>query len=255
MDRVELTQAALEALHAPIRKTFKTLKHEEARRLRGKIVGVLIRMYRLEAQRSLADCAKFMRAEPQLVEAWENGDEAPSLPELELLAVYLNGSGTDADGAPAQRPSAQEEYLCIRRRLIGAMLRAARESAGISQQELGAAAGLEADQLERFELGEEALPISWLVALAQGVKADLGHFLVKPQFLLEESPPVNLTEQGGEYEAEWGQFSLKSENQAFIRLAMAFQQMARADLHRIADALFAIIKAKGEVTGLSGSPS
>ncbi|MCY3834221.1 MAG: helix-turn-helix transcriptional regulator [Chloroflexi bacterium] len=255
MDRVELTQAALETLQAPIVKTNKTSQHEEARRLRGKIVGVLIRIYRLEAQRSLAECAGFMRAEPQLIEAWEHGEETPSLPELELLAVFLNGGAADADGAPARRQSAQTEYLRIRRPLIGVMLRAARISAGHSQQDVGASAGLEDDLLERFELGEAPIPVSCLDALAQAIDVELSAFLVQPQFLLEQAPPANLAEDGSELEAEWRQFTLKRENQAFIRLAMAFQQMARADLHRIADALLAIIKTKGEVTGWSGSPS
>lgn len=255
MDHVELTRAALEALHTPIGKTNKTSKHVEARRLRAKIVGVLIRIYRLEAERSLAECADFMRAEPQLIEAWEHGEETPSLPELELLAVYLNGGLADADGAPHRRQSAQLEYLCIRRRLIGVMLRAARISAGLSLQDAGAAAGMEDELLDRFELGEAPIPVSCLDALAQAINIELSAFLVRPQFLLEQSPPANLAEYGSELETEWRQFTSKHENQAFIRLAMAFQQMARADLHRIADALVAIIKTKGEVAGWSGSPS
>jgi len=56
-------------------------------------------------------------------------------------------------------------------------------------------------------------------------------------------------------DAAWRQFTANRENRAFIRLAMAFQQIERDDLHRIADALFAIIKARGESNGWSGSPS
>ena len=256
MARVELAQAALDALQASTVKTSIAQNHEEARRLRGKIVGVLLRIHRLEAECSLADCATFLRAEPQTLEAWEYGDEAPCLAELELLGVFLNGSATAADGySPLRGTGANAEYLRIRRRLTGGMLRAAREAAGLSQRELGVEAGLDADGLERFELGEESIPLSSLAALAQALELDLGCFLVKPKFLLEESRTASVAEGVSEDEAEWRQFSMKRENQAVIRLAMAFQQMARADLHRIAEALVAIIKAKGELAGLSGSPS
>jgi transcriptional regulator with XRE-family HTH domain len=223
MGPVDLTEAALEALQPPTVTTTKTANHAEAHRVRGKILGVLICMHRLEAERSLAECGTFMGTEPQLVEAWEYGDKVPSLPQLELLAHFLNGGASDSDSSALTGDrSAQREYLLLRRRLIGGMLRAARESMGRSIGDLSAGTGLEAARLERFEFGEEKIPVSYLTELAQAVEKDLSYFAAKPHFMLDQSPSANSAETRSDDDVEWRQFSMNSENRAFIRLAMAF---------------------------------
>ena len=89
MNRVDLTRAALAALQPSTIAAAKSSDHVEARSIRGKLVGVLIRKCRLEAERSLSDCARFMQVEPGLVEAWEYGESEPSLPQLELLGRFF----------------------------------------------------------------------------------------------------------------------------------------------------------------------
>lgn len=255
MDRVDLTQAALEALQPSTAAAAKSINHEEARSLRGKLLGVMIRMGRLEAERSLAECASFMDAEPGLVEDWEYGESEPSLPQLELLARFLNGRESLASGdALAEERTAREEYVLLRRRLIGALLRAARQSSDSSVEALSESAGLEARQLLSFEFGEEKIPVSTLTALAQALQLDMRHFAMphdapeQPRMSSEPESPMELS-------GEWGDFAADSGNRPFIRLAMAFQSIARDDLHRIADALFAIIRANGDSNGWSGSPT
>ncbi|MDE2747723.1 MAG: helix-turn-helix transcriptional regulator [Chloroflexota bacterium] len=256
MDRVDLTEAALEALQPPTVTKSKTPNHDDAHSIRGKILGVLLRMYRLEAERSLADCAAILQVEPQLVEAWEYGDKVPSLPQLEVIAHYLNGRASDTEGgAGSVDASAQREYLRLRRRLVGGMLRAARETAGQSVEVLSAETGLEAELLESYELGEARIPVGQLARLAQAVKKDLSYFAETAAFSRDPAPSPDMNQSESDDDAAWRQFTANRENRAFIRLAMAFQQIERDDLHRIADALFAIIKARGESNGWSGSPS
>ncbi len=256
MDRLDLTQAALEALQPSAVKTTKTINQDEARSVRGKLLGVLIRKRRLEAERSLAECAMFMGAEPALIEAWEYGESVPSLPQLELLAQFLNGRESQPGGsALTEERAAQDEYMLLRRRLIGALLRAARESSDRSVEELSESAGLRADQLTGFEFGEEKISVSDLTALAQALKLDVSYFALFPQNVPEQSRSSNLLERPAEIDSGWREFAAESENLPFIRLAMAFQHIARADLHRIADALFAIIRANGDSNGWSGSSS
>src|SRR5690606_29217382 len=62
----------------------------ESYRIRGKMLGVLLRDARQQAGRSLEDCARLLRVAPEQVEAWEYGDSVPSLPQLEILAYYLD---------------------------------------------------------------------------------------------------------------------------------------------------------------------
>ncbi|MDE2776732.1 MAG: hypothetical protein OXI77_12385 [Chloroflexota bacterium] len=256
MDLVYLTQEALEALQPSTLPSARIIDHEEARSIRRKLLGVLIRKRRLEAERSLGECAKFMGAEPGLVEDWEYGDSEPSLPQLELLGRFFNGRATHAGGAaPVEDKALQEEYMLLRQRLIGAMLRAARESSGKSLDELSASAGMESLQLEKFEFGEVKIPISSLTALAQALQLDMRYFEASPQDSREQPQTSRVLELADEAQPDWRDFAAESGNLPFIRLAMAFQHMARADLHRIAEALVAIIRANGEAKGLSGSPT
>ena len=178
MESAQLTQAALAALHPSTSTQSQPFNHAEACRLRGKILGVLIRSIRLEAQRSLRECAEFLHVDNQLVEEWEFGDQVPSLPQLELLSRYLK-SGADGypDGGTGSQPSSREQYLILRQRLIGAMLRAAREAMDLSIADLGAQTALDMDLLERYELGELQIPLSQLTALAQAVDQDLNYFV------------------------------------------------------------------------------
>ena len=250
MDRVDLTRAALDALQPAAKDTTTVGDLDEARRIRGKLLGVLIRKCRLIAERTVADCAYFLGADPGLIESWEYGESIPSLPQLELLANYLNGHGPlVGDGALAEDQAAQDEYMLLRQRIIGALLRAARVARGLSLTALSESAGLEADQLAKFEFGEETIPISDLTALAQALGMELSYFSALPRKAPEQSRLNNVPEAPLETSTEWRAFTTDSENLPFIRLAMAFQHIARDDLHRIADALLAIIRANGDSNG------
>lgn len=256
MDRLDLTQAALQALQPSTRDTAEYGNHAEARSVRGRIIGVLIRKSRFEAERRPAECAEFVGTTPQLIEAWEYGDSVPSWPQLELLALFLNGrSSVSRAGALTQGQRARKEYLLLRQRLIGALLRSARRRVGWNIDELSERSGLEAGLIKRFEFGEEKIPVSDLAALAQFLKTDLSFFTALAQTPSNLMPSNETRELSTESNTKFHQFAGQSENRAFINLAMAFKQIAPADLHRIADALFAIIRAKGDSNGRSGSPS
>jgi transcriptional regulator with XRE-family HTH domain len=175
---------------------------------------------------------------------------------VELLSLFLNGLSSDSGlGAIAKEPTARSEYLLLRQRLIGAQLRAARESISWSIEALSERAGLEAGQIKRFELGEEKIPVCDLAALAQSLKTDLSFFAAIPPAPRESLPRQEHPEYLVETHADPRQFAAQNENSAFIKLAMAFKHIEPDDLHRIADALFAIIGAKGEASGRPGSPS
>lgn len=256
MNRLDLTQAALEALQPSSIEMSDNGSYEEARSVRGRILGVLIRKWRIQAERTPAECAEFIRSEPQMIEAWEYGDSVPCWPQLELLSLYFNGrSANSRDFALTKDNAARREYMLLRQRLIGALLRAARETIGWSTDELGERIGHDADLIKRFELGEDKIPVSDLAALAQCLKRDLAYFTALPQ-----APPSSLvTDETSELTAEkhsdLRQFAIQSENRAFIKLAMAFKHIEPDDLHRIADALFAIISAKVDSNGRSSSPT
>lgn len=252
MDYVDLTQAALEALQSSPSSTAATQDQEEAHRLRSRILGVLIRRRRLSGQRSLDDCATFLGVDAQEMEAWELGESAPGLPQLEGLTRYLRAAAA-GDGVEAADVSCRYsgEYALLRQRMIGAKLKMARKMKSFALEELGRETGLDCDLVKRYEYGEVMIPLNHLCVLAQAVRQDLKYFLTTDDF--QHSHP--LPDSGGAAvalaNADLVKFAADGNNQAFIRLAMAFRQIDRADLHRIAEALYNIINEKRDANGRS----
>lgn len=155
----------------------------ESYRIRAKMLGVLLRDARVAAARTIEDCARLLRVPPAQVEQWEFGDDVPSLPQLELLAYYLDvpishfWSMETLKVTRAAGENIQPEYITLRNRMIGALLRQARDEVGLSQQELAEMSGLAVDKINQYELGEIAPPMHELSVLASSVKRNLDYFL------------------------------------------------------------------------------
>src|SRR5215213_2638384 len=126
----------------------KPTDYEESYRIRSKMVGVLLRDARINAGRQQEDCAKILGVTPEHIDSWELGESAPSLPQLEILAYYLGVSvshfwGTTTLEAEREEHSlaAQSEYLALRDRMIGVLLRQARQDLNMSLDDLSTASG------------------------------------------------------------------------------------------------------------------
>lgn len=181
-------------ISARFKKTQEDKQVEEAPRdveaallesfmVRAKMVGVLLRDARLSANRTVEEVAAQLGVAPQQIEAWEYGDAVPTLPELEVVAHYLNvpvshfwGTTTLTESQKA-RQKVQAEFITLRNRMIGALLLQAREEAGMSPQDLAAATGIPAETIRAYEFGEQAMPMHELTVLANGVRKNIGYFL------------------------------------------------------------------------------
>src|SRR3990170_1901854 len=98
--------------------------------LRTKKLGVLIRDARLAARRTPEECARAMGVSKVLLRAYEEGRRAPSLPEVESLAYYLElpmehfwGKSVVSDDAPQMQSVDLPQLAQLRQRIIGALLR------------------------------------------------------------------------------------------------------------------------------------
>ena len=238
----ELTRAMFDALDAPSRHYGAAIDYDEAYRLRGRIVGALIRQARLEAECEVDACAQFLCLPADDIEAWEYGERVPSLPQVEALARYLAAPElANENGAAVGDAQQRDEYARLRQKLLGALLQSERKSQNIEPEDLCAMSGLDAAALERYEFGETAIPLHHLTVLARALGRDLAEFAdptgpsrvpAKPG--LRDAAPKK---DNGDLET----FASDRRNRAFIRLAMAFRDIDRGDLKSIASALLAII--------------
>jgi transcriptional regulator with XRE-family HTH domain len=218
-----------------------------ASRIRAKKLGVLIKDARLYNEKSREDCARLIRVTQDQFSDFEFGVESPSLPQLELLAQYLDvpldhfwGSQTLSNGRSHFPTFDVEKLMSLRHRIIGTLIRKARKDADQSLQELAEKIGLSAELLNQYELGELPIPLPTLELIAehldQPIKVfhdkdgPLGELAIKQQQLNEfDELPPNLQE-----------FISKPINRPYLELAQRLSEMSVEKLRMIAEGLLEI---------------
>ena len=213
--------------------------HSESYRLRGKMLGVLLRDARLGSARTIEDCARLLKISPQEIEAWEFGDAVPSLPQLELLAYYLDvpvshfwGNKTLKESR-ANSGQKQPEYITLRNHMIGAMIRQSREEAGLSLEELSESTKLPLESIQHYELGEVAIPMHELSVLASGVKKNIGYFLETDSQIGVLLSMREAWKNFQELPDDIREFISNPTNLGFIHIAQMFSQMPTDRLREV----------------------
>ncbi|MCF6277371.1 MAG: helix-turn-helix domain-containing protein [Anaerolineales bacterium] len=140
--------------------------------IRTKKLGVLIRDARESARLSTQECADVLGISTGAYRSYENGRKAPSLPELEILAFFMDLPIKHFWGKEAltnaEAPTAAldlPQLVAVRQRMVGALLRQERINVSISMKALAAEVGIPASRLKAYELGERPIPLPELEAL------------------------------------------------------------------------------------------
>lgn len=221
--------------------------YAEAYRIRAKMIGVLLRDARQNAGRSIAECAEVVRVTPDQFEAWELGDDAPSLPQLEIVAYFLGvpvshfwSTSTYESERVEHDSNAQAEYQSIRHRMIGVLLRQAREDAGMSLEEVSAASGLPVEQVEQYELGERSLPMSELSALASTVRKPMRYFLESTGYIGDFLALREQWQHFAKMPADLREFAANPLHVGFLEIAMQLSQMPADRLRRVGESILNI---------------
>ncbi len=218
----------------------------ESYRLRAKMIGVLLRDARVNAERSIEDCSYLLRVSPEEMQAWEYGEAVPSLPQLELLAYYLGVPvshfwGTDTLEAKVGRHvDIQLEYLALRNRMVGALLRQAREEAGLSLEQMSEASSVPVERIQYYELGESSLPMHELTVMASAVKKNLSYFLESSGHVGEWLAIREEWKHFTDLPEEVRQFAANPLNIGFIHIAKALAEMPTEKLREVGESVLNI---------------
>jgi transcriptional regulator with XRE-family HTH domain len=213
--------------------------------LRSRKLGVLIRDARLASHLDINECAQAIGVKAGLLRSWEEGRNAPSLPELELLAYSLHLPleqfwGKNARSAATTDSMNLPALVGIRQRLVGAHLRQQRENAGISLSLLSEQSGIPPSRLKAYELGERPIPLpelEGLVSLTGGQvesmfdqTGTIGKWMIQQkavQAFLELSPELQ-------------NFVSKPVNRPYLELALKLSDMSADKLRAVAENLLDI---------------
>ncbi|MFL7793543.1 MAG: helix-turn-helix domain-containing protein [Anaerolineae bacterium] len=219
---------------------------EEKLALRNRIIGLLLRDAREQADKTKRECARALGVSTGTITAYEEGRKPISLPELEVLSYVLDIPVShfwkrEMDVTAEQEPPPLEEVLALRHRIVGALLRQARLEADISQKEVAEMLDCSSSRVSSYEFGKHPISLAELEMLAQYLRIPLEHFLD------EQEGPVgewNRQQEAFEYFCELPReiqdFVAKPVNIKYLEVAMKLAQMPAGGLRAIAEGLLDI---------------
>jgi transcriptional regulator with XRE-family HTH domain len=247
MDFKDLSSKFKQANKAQDSAPAQPLDFAESYRLRAKMLGVLLRDARLNAERTIADCASLLRVTADQVEGWEYGEDAPSLPQLELLANYLGvpvshfwGTATLSSDRREQVVDTQAEYLALRDRMIGALLQQARQDEALSLDDLSQATNIPVEQLRQYELGEVSLPMHELTVVAGAVNRNISYFLESSSYIGRVLSALQEWQHFNSLPDDVREFAARPVNIGFIEIAIMLSKMPTDKLREVGTSMLEI---------------
>jgi transcriptional regulator with XRE-family HTH domain len=216
--------------------------------IRSKKLGVLIRAARLAAGRTAAECAAALDVPAEKFAAYELGEDAPSLPELEVLAYYLDTPpghfwGREMMPLPAKpgaKPLEVDRLVPLRQRMIGAQLRQARLDREFSQADLAEKARISAERLATYELGVDPIPLPELEALAASLDRSMRDFEDNRGPVARWAARQRSLQHFTDLPVDLQDFVGRPVNRPYLELARRLSEMSVDKLRAVAEGLLEI---------------
>jgi transcriptional regulator with XRE-family HTH domain len=219
--------------------------HPQAMTIRKKKLGVLIYDARLAKRRTLEECAKAIGVAPGVFHSFELGEASPSLPQLEILAYFLQvpiahfwGHESLTEKQAADMEAAR--LVALRQRMIGAMLRQARTNANLTLKDVAERTDTSEEDLRLIELGEKSVALPLLEALVGCLGGQVEEFF-------DANGPVgvwrkeqNAIEKFHDLPAGLQEFVCKPVNRPYVELALRLSELSVERLRAIAEGLLEI---------------
>ena len=218
-----------------------------AANIRAKKLGVLIRDARLKAGETMKDCGDIIGASGRTISKYEDGEKSPSLPELEVLAYYLNipldqfwGKQTSSSQNPLDALGDVEQRLELRDRTIGLNLRKAREAKELSMREVADKLDITTYRLKSYEQGKFSTPLPVLEQFADIYGLDLDRLRVSKGPIAEWTKEKEAIDDFVRLPAELQQFVVKPVNRPYLNIARQLSEMSVDKLRAVAEGLLEI---------------
>jgi transcriptional regulator with XRE-family HTH domain len=215
--------------------------------IRNKKLGLLILDARQALRRSVEECAEAIGVSPEQFAAYENGVTAPSLPQLELLALFLNiplehffGKQVLQALRPPELLQEKERLVLLRNRVIGTNLRLARNNANYSLKEMADKTGIAEEKLKGYELGEEAIPVSMLEVVASTLETPLERFFDLHGPIGKWRAQQSSIQHFLDLPPDIQQFACKPVNRPYLELSMRLSELSAEKLRAVAEVLLEI---------------
>jgi transcriptional regulator with XRE-family HTH domain len=209
---------------------------------RASMLGALIQDARSHAGRSIEDCASVLAITPEAFRQAETGEYVVSLPQLEVLAIYLNVPMAYFWGTHALEEQERRDYrdlLALRHKIVGGLLRRARLEAGRSAEDLGEQIGVSAGEIDAYETGAAAIPYIHLEKLAGYLGISMDYFVDDERGPLgRHEAQQKLQQRLAELPSDVREFVIQPVNMHYLQTAMRLSKM---DVQRLRDIAASIL--------------
>ena len=211
---------------------------------RAQLLGSLIKEARLQARRSVEECAQVLGITPERYVQAEAGEHTVSLPDLEALALFLKvpmGYFWGSDQLPADKEPDFDSFLTLRHRLISVLLRQARLRARLSPEEVAEASDIDAEQLATYETGEAPIPYLHLEQICKALKLSMNYFVDDERGPLgRHESEQSLLREFHRMSPEMQAFISKPANVRYLETAKRLSEMDVEKLRQIAEGILDI---------------
>ena len=216
--------------------------------IRNKKLGLLIQDARTVLRRTVEECAEVTGVTPEQFQDYEKGKSAPSLPQLELLSLYLDLPlehfwGRQSLAQVAKTPDAlqeKERLVQLRNRVIGTSLRMARENASLTYAQISEKTGISEEQMKRYEMGEIAIPVPELELISRALDTSVDSFYDKKGPIGKWRIQKGTMQKFLDLPPEVQQFVAKPVNRPYLELAMRLSDLSAEKLRAVAEVLLEI---------------
>lgn len=213
-------------------------------RERAKLLGNLIQQARAHARQPIEACAEVLQISPEAFANIEAGTHDVSLPDLEVLAIFLDVPMGYFWGTQTLDEAERVDYhawVTLRNRVIGVLLSQLRLNAKLSIDEVSEQIGVTPEQIQAYERGETAVPYVQLEALSRLMGAS------PADFLDDERGPMGrhearhkLNEQFKRMAPEMLHFFANPVNVSYMDTAKRISEMDVEKLRQVAENLLEI---------------
>ncbi|MGB9672949.1 MAG: helix-turn-helix domain-containing protein [Anaerolineales bacterium] len=217
-----------------------------AMEIRARKLGILLRNAREAAHKTKDEAAEILGITAEEVEAFEIAQASPSLPQLEALANFYGVLLTHFWDNHLLEENHRSEILDlktigeVRQRIIGAALRKCRMEKELDIEKLAQALGIQAQEIEAFEFGEQPIPLPVLEGITQILEQPLDLFVDRDTGLGKR---LQLQERWAGFQSlpeELQEFLAKPINRPYLQLAQRLSEMSVEKLRAVAEGLLEI---------------
>jgi transcriptional regulator with XRE-family HTH domain len=223
------------------------MDHKLAISILSKKMGVLLKVARTRRGESKKSCGDVIGVSSRMITKFESGEKSPSLPELEVLAYYLEiplenfWEETAPDHQDRMKVlSNLQNRLELRNLKIGASLRKYRQEAKLSMKEVADKLGITTYRLKSYEKGTFPVPVAELNALVRLYDYQLNDLVVDSGPVAEWAHNIKAGDAFVELPQDLQEFVIKPVNRPYLEIAVKLSQMSVDQMRDVAERLLDI---------------